>query len=192
MLQEWAHDLRRSVDTHYIRSVLLYIGLYALEASLALPFSIILTLAGGFLFGVWYGTLFAALAATLGATICFLVVRYVLGDALKKRYEQQFLSVKKELDERGVYYLLSIRFLAVIPFSLVNITLALLPISLGTFVVTTFFGILPGALVFTYAGQSLLTLSSPSDILSGKILGAFFLLAVLALVPVLLEKLFKQ
>lgn len=166
----------------------MYLCTYVVSSTFALPFSVLLTLTGGFLFGVRYGTLYAVLGATIGATLCFLMVRYVFRDAVLKHYERLLAPVRKELEVRGVYYLLSVRLFALIPFGFINVAAGLLPISLRTFVLTTMIGIIPAASIFAYAGQSLATLESPRDIFSGKVLGACVLLGLLALVPVFVQK----
>ncbi len=187
-LKDYAQRLQGFVDRKYGAAVILYVCAYVVDGAFALPFSVLLTLAGGFLFGIWYGTLFAVIGATMGATLCFLMVRYLVGDFVAKRYAKQFAALSQELEKRGVYYLLSLRFLALVPFTFVNIIAGLLPISLQTFVITTLIGILPGAFVFAYAGQSLATIASPKDILSPHIVIAFILLALLALIPVLIRR----
>lgn len=187
-LKDSAQHLSLFVQKHYLLSVLLYLCVYILSSTFALPFSVLLTLTAGFLFGVWYGTLYAVLGATTGATLCFLMVRYVFRESVIKRYKKQLVPMQKELAARGVYYLLSVRFFALIPFALINVVAGLLPVSLGAFVITTLIGIIPAASIFAYAGQSLATLESPKDIFSARVLGACIVLGLLALVPVFYQK----
>ncbi len=176
------------VDENYTQAVILYVLMYAAGVTFSLPIATVFTLAGGFMFGAWYGGFYALLGATAGATLCFLLVRYLVGDFVQKRYAQQLTALNNELKQRGAYYLLSLRFFAVIPFFIINLVAGLSPIALTTFILTTAVGILPGAFVYAYAGQSLASLESPADIMSPQILIAFGLLGVLALLPILFQK----
>lgn len=190
-LKASAGKLQESVARNYSQAALGYIALYTLAVMFSLPIASLLTLAGGFMFGAFYGGLFAVIGATLGATLCFLGVRYLVGDFVQKRYEKQLTQINTELDKRGAYYLLSLRFFAVIPFFVINLVSGLSRISLSTFIITTALGIVPGAFVYAYAGQNLAALESPSDILSFNVLVSFALLGVLALLPILLQKILK-
>jgi len=191
-LKEYSSKLQSSVQVNPWWSTVVYLCLYSIDGALALPFSMVLTLAGGFLFGMWYGAFFAALGATIGATICFLIVRYICKEACAKYLGSQFSTLKSELATHGILYLLALRFFIFIPSTLINIMCAFLPISLWTFVASTFFGILPGVVVFAYAGQSLSTLESVEDIVSWPILGAFCALATLSLLSILVQKWFTK
>ncbi len=187
-LKSYQHTLQAYVDEHYVLSVLLYILSYTLVVALSLPVAALFTLLGGSLFGVLWGALYAVIGATTGATLLFLMVRYVVGEQLQQRYKERLIRFNKELEVKGQYYLLSLRFFAVIPFFILNILAGLTNITVRTFIVTTLVGILPGAFVYAYAGQSLATLESARDILSTNIIIAFVLLGLLALVPVLMRK----
>ncbi len=187
-LKSYQHTLHAYVKEHYVLSVFLYIISYTVVAALSLPVAVLFTLLGGSLFGALWGTLYAVVGATAGATIAFLMVRYVVGELVQERYKERLLAFNKELEVKGIFYLLSLRFFAVIPFFVINIVAGLTNISLRTFVLTTLVGILPGAFVYAYAGQTLALLESPKDILSVNIIIAFVLLGLLALVPVLIRK----
>ena len=176
------------VQNYYAASVIYYILGYAIIAGLSLPLSAVLTLAGGFLFGFMPGTLYALIGATIGATIAFLASRYLVGSVVQYVFHDQLRTFNQEIEERGAYYLLSMRLLAIIPFFIINTVAGLTQISLKTFVITTIIGILPGCLVYTYAGQSLTTLNSVRDVLSPTIIWAFILLAGLSILPVLWQK----
>jgi uncharacterized membrane protein YdjX (TVP38/TMEM64 family) len=127
--------------------------------------------------------------ATLGATFAFLFSRYILGRAIQAKYGAQLEKFNRELDENGHLYLLTVRFIPVFPFFLINILSGLTKIPLWTYVWTTSAGILPGSLVYTFAGSQLGTINSIGDLLTGRILVAFLLLAALTLTPLVLKKL---
>jgi uncharacterized membrane protein YdjX (TVP38/TMEM64 family) len=187
-LKSYQRTLQAFVNDHYILTVLAYISSYAAAVVLSLPVATLFTILGGSLFGVIWGAFYAVIGATIGATGAFLAVRYLFGSYLQRRYREHLEILNRELDVRGAFYLLSLRFFAVIPFFVLNILAGLTAISLRTFIVTTALGIIPAALVFAYAGQSLASLESPKDILSTKVIVAFILLGLLALVPVLFRK----
>jgi len=177
--------LQQVVSQHYLLSVICYISLYIAAVAFSMPVGVVLTLAGGFLFGVIAGVFYANIGATLGATIAFLLVRYLIGETIQQKYAVQLAQFNKAMKRYGKNYLLVIRFIAVIPFFLVNILVGLTNLPLWTFMWTTAIGILPGSLVYTFAGQQLNEIESLRDVFSLKILLAFLLLALLALLPIL-------
>ncbi len=188
-LQDKREHLMQFVDTHYIAAVLSFMGIYIFVVTIGLPIAALLTIVGGFLFGVFPGALYANIGATIGAIFFFLMVRYSLGTAIQERYKKQLESFNEELNKYGVSYLVAIRFMALIPFFIQNIVIGLTNIPLKTFVWTTMIGILPASFVFAYAGRQLATISSMRDIFSWHILLAFGLLAFFAVVPILVQRL---
>lgn len=181
--------LQLLVQENYLRSVLIYIAFYIGIAALSLPLAALLTVAGGFLFGVFFGAVYANIGATIGATISFLLVRHLLGSMLQQKYAKQLVRFNEEVNQYGANYLLTMHLIALVPFFVVNILAGLTNISLWTFIWTTSAGIFPGAFVYTFAGQQLGTINTMRDILSLKILLAFGLLGLLALVPMILQRL---
>ncbi len=179
--------LQQVVSEHYLLSVICYISLYIVAVALSIPVGALLTLAGGFLFGVIAGLFYTNIGATLGATIAFLLVRYLIGETIQKKYAVQLEKFNKAMKLYGKNYLLMIRFIAGIPFFLVNILAGLTNLPLWTFIWTTAIGILPGSLVYTFAGQQLNEIESLRDIFSFNILFGLFLLALLALLPVIIR-----
>jgi len=187
-MQEKRLQLMQFVQGHYIRSVLIFIALYALVVISALPLPALFTLTGGFLFGTIPGTLFANIGATSGAIIFFLIIRHSLGASIQARYKDQLANFNERVKKYGISYLIAIRFIAFIPFFIQNTLIGLTNVSLATFVWTTSVGILPGAFVYAYAGQQLATIDSIADVFSGYVLIAFILLALLGIVPILVQR----
>ena len=181
--------LERIIQERYVMAVFAYILLYLGSVALSVPIAAILTISGGYFFGTMLGALYANIGATLGAVIAFLIVRYLAGDVVQRRYSNQLASFNAAFKRYGTSFLLSIHFIAIVPFFLVNILAAFTKISLWTFIWTTSLGIIPGSLVFAYAGQQLTTIESVQDIFTPHILLAFILLAVLALLPTIVSKL---
>ncbi len=183
-LQEKRLHLMELVNAHYWRSSLMYIGLYIGVVVLALPLAALATIAGGFLFGVLPGTIFANIGATTGATIFFLMVRHLFGNTLQAAHKEKFTWFNQEMERHGIVYLVAIHLIAVIPFFVVNLLIGMTQVPLRTFIWTTSLGIIPGTLVYAFAGQQLAKITSLRDIFSLPILLAFCLLAALAMVPI--------
>jgi uncharacterized membrane protein YdjX (TVP38/TMEM64 family) len=176
-------------NAHYLLMFLACGGLYSLSTALSLPGGTVLSLLLGFLFGRWTGTLLIVIAATLGATGIFLLARYLFADWAEQRLRSHPLA-KKLLDgfqADAVNYLLFLRLVPAFPFWLVNLAPALTQISLRTYVLTTFFGIMPGSFVFANLGQSLGHIERLDQLLSAQTLTAFLLLGALSLIPVLIK-----
>ncbi len=188
-LQAQKNTLRVLVEKHYAIAVFLYCATYILITALSLPAAALLTLTGGFLFGIIPGTLYAVLSATMGACLAFILARYLFRQPLMQSYNEKISSFNKEMERGGFWYLLSLRFLAIVPFFLINLLAGLTTISLSVFVSATALGIIPGALAYAYAGHQLNTIQSMRDIVSPGMIAAFSFLAILALIPPLYKRL---
>lgn len=175
------------VETQYAWSVFTYISLFTLGVAFFLPVAMVLTLAGGFLFGFPWGILYANIGGTLGSIISFLMVRYLLGEGLQERYASRLAGFNQAMHEQGSLYLLFIHFIFVIPFFMVNTLAGLTRVSLWTFTWTTSLGILPAQFVYTFTGQQLSDINSVQDIFSGGVLAALCLLAFLGIVSMFMK-----
>ncbi len=184
--------LQHFVTTNPLLSSISYTITYALATALSFPGAVILTLAGGALFGVWWGCVCVNIGATFGATGAFIVARYLLRDTVRARYGSRLAVIDKHIEAQGGYYLFAVRLVPIFPFFLINILAALTPISLMTFVVTTSLGIIPGSLVYLYAGTQLASINAVGDLLSPGMLIAFALLGCLALLPVVFNRFFGR
>jgi uncharacterized membrane protein YdjX (TVP38/TMEM64 family) len=191
-LKQNADILYGAVHADYLSSVAVFVGIYVLVTGLSLPGAAVMTLAAGFLFGTLAGALYANAGATLGATLAFLVSRYLAGGWLQKRYGEKLAGFNRELERNGYRYLLTLRLIALFPFFLINILAGLTNVPLRTFFWTTAVGIIPGDLVYTFAGSRLKQIENPRDIFSPQVLLAFALLALLPLLPVIIKKLRKS
>lgn len=188
------HELMTFVHDNMIGSVVLYIAAYALITAIAVPGSAVLTIAGGFLFGIALGTVWVVIAATAGATALFLMARTVLGDALRKRAGPALKKMEAGFSENAFSYLLSLRLIPVFPFFLINIVPAFLGVGVRTYVVATLIGIIPGAFVFASIGAGLgsifdmMTDFTLKGALTPEVIIALVALSVLSLVPPLYKK----
>ena len=181
-------QLEQFISSHYALSVLVYITIYLISVAFSVPGATVLTLAGGFLFHLFPGIVYVNVGATLGAACAFLLSRYILGNTIQNKYGAQLERFNRELDENGHLYLLSVRFIPAFPFFLINILSGLTKVPLWTYLWTTCVGILPGSVVYTFAGSQLGTINSVKDLFGGRILLAFLLLAALTLVPLVVKK----
>ncbi|MEW6325802.1 MAG: TVP38/TMEM64 family protein [Nitrospirota bacterium] len=179
-------------EQHYAATVSMFVILYCLQTTLSLPGAAIFTLAGGFLFGPFAGTLYANIGATSGAVLAFLVARYLLHDWVEAKFGQRLQAFQKGFAKNSFGYLLSLRLIPVFPFFIINLLSGLTRISLGAFVAATALGIIPASFVYAYAGRQLATINSLGEIASPPVLLAFTLLGALALIPAFYQRMTKK
>ncbi len=184
--------LRAYTEAHYAVTVGAFIAVYCAQTALSLPGATILTLAGGFLFGTLGGTVYVNLGATSGATLAFLAARYLLQDTVQRKVGGRLESIQRGFAHNAFHYLLMLRLIPLFPFFLVNLASGLTRVRLSTYVAATAVGILPGSAVYANAGSRLGTIESLKDVASPGVLGAFALLGLLALVPIVYQKLLRS
>jgi pyruvate/2-oxoglutarate dehydrogenase complex dihydrolipoamide dehydrogenase (E3) component/uncharacterized membrane protein YdjX (TVP38/TMEM64 family) len=158
-----------------------YFLLYVAVAALSLPGAAVLTVAGGALFGLGVGTLVVSFASSLGATLAFLVSRWLLRDWVQGRFGARLAAVNAGMAKDGAFYLFTLRLVPIFPFFLVNLLMGLTPLRTRTFYWVSQLGMLAGTLVYVNAGTQLARLDSLSGILSPALLGSFALLGVFPL-----------
>jgi uncharacterized membrane protein YdjX (TVP38/TMEM64 family) len=173
---------------HRLLMVASFIGVYIVQTALSLPGAALMSLAAGAIFGAFSGTLYSVIGATVGATAAFLATRYLLHDMMQRRFGERLEGINRELERRGLNYLLFLRLVPVFPFFLINLAAALTRLPFRTFFIGTFLGIIPGGFVFCNAGASLALVSSLSEVASPRVLGSFALLGLFALLPALYAK----
>jgi uncharacterized membrane protein YdjX (TVP38/TMEM64 family) len=191
-IQSHAADLRAFCNAHYLESVLAYILVYIVVTGFSLPGALVLTLAGGYLYSTLPAAVYVNIGATAGACISFLFARYIAGTWLQQKYADKLARFNSDIERNGPNYLLTLRLAPIFPFFLVNIFGGLTSVSLKTFAWTTSLGILPGSLVYAYAGRQLGTIHDIHSIFTGRILAAFVLLAAIALLPTVIRKLGRK
>ncbi len=181
----WLHE---QVAQHYWQTALIYCALYIGLVVCSLPGSAFMNVVGGFLFGIFPTLILSNIAATTGATLFFLSIRYVLGGSVQKRYEHKLVHFNRMVEEKGWFYLLLIRFIPLVPFFMINILAGLTNIRVSTFIWTTSVGIIPAALIFSYAGLQLATITTFADIFSVPILILVAVMLGLTLIPMIVNK----
>ena len=175
-------------------AVTLYIAIYTLSVALSVPGVSILTIAGGLLFGQWFGSVYVVFGATLGAIAVFLIAKTAFGDALRQRMGPGMRKMEVGFQENALSYLLVLRLIPLFPFFLVNIVPAFLGVELRTYAIGTFIGIIPGSFVFATVGAGLASIFdqngefSVTALLTPEITIALVGLAVLALLPIAYKK----
>jgi uncharacterized membrane protein YdjX (TVP38/TMEM64 family) len=178
------------VEDNYIIALTIFIFLVLLTAFF-LPGIIALTLGGGFLFGTLLSACYVLVSTTLGACLAFIMSRYILGEWIQKKFSDQLVMFNTEIDRHGHNYLFVLRVIPVLPFFIINYLAGISSIAFRTFAWTSVLGMLPGSLLYSYAGSSLGSINEPSDIMSSKLVIAFLLLALFALLPVIIRFLKK-
>jgi uncharacterized membrane protein YdjX (TVP38/TMEM64 family) len=187
-LKENRDRLLAFTEANYALAAVLFVIIYIAVTGLSLPGAVILTLAGGFLFGGLLGTVFVNLGATTGATLAFLVARYLLRDTVEHKFGRWLNPLQEGFSKNAFSYLMTLRLIPLFPFFVVNLVSGLTRVQVGTYVAATALGIIPGSFVYAYAGQQLGTINSLKEIASPNVIGALVLLGLLALAPVLYKK----
>lgn len=179
-----AESVRLAVyrDAHPLLTALIYAAVYIAVTGLSLPGATALTLAGGALFGLLWGTVIVSFASSIGATLAFLAARFVFRDAVRAKLGSRLDAIDAGLAQDGVYYLFSLRLVPLFPFFAINLAMGLTAIKPLTFYWVSQIGMLAGTLVYVNAGRQLARLDSLAGILSPPLVGAFVLLGLFPLV----------
>ncbi len=159
---------------------------YVAVTAASIPGAAVMTLAAGALFGLVHGTLLVSFASSIGASLAFLVARFVLRDSLLARYRERMEKIDAGIARDGAFYLFTLRLVPVFPFFLVNLLSALTSLRLVTFYWVSQLGMLAGTVAYVYAGTQLARVDSLRDVLSPGLVGAFVLLGLLPLLMRLL------
>lgn len=154
---------------------------YILVTALSLPGAVIMTLAGGALFGLWAGIVLISFASSIGATAAFLASRHVLRAGIQRRFGDKLSAINEGMAREGALYLFTLRLVPVFPFFLINLLMGLTSIRTVTFYWVSQVGMLAGTLVYVNAGTQLAQIDSLSDIVSPGLLLSFALLGVFPL-----------
>lgn len=169
-------------DSMPFMSSLIYFVLYVLVTALSLPGAVIMTLVGGGIFGLVWGFLLISFASTIGATLAFLVSRYLLRDWVQNRFGDRLEAINSGVEKEGAFYLFTLRLVPIFPFFLINILMGLTPIKTFTYYWVSQVGMLAGTVVYVNAGTQLAKIESLSGILSPGLLFSFALLGIFPLI----------
>jgi len=158
-----------------------YFGVYVLVTALSLPGAVVITLAGGAVFGLWQGLLLVSFASSIGATLAFLASRFLLRDGIEARFSQRLAGIHAGLEKEGAFYLFTLRLIPAVPFFLINLLMGLTRMKTWTFYWVSQIGMLAGTAVYVNAGTQLAQLESLQGIVSPALLGSLVLLGLFPL-----------
>ncbi len=204
-LAYYSFDLGRYLSLDYFKSqqaaieswraaqpataALIYFLAYVAVTGLSLPGAAVMTLAGGAIFGLLWGTVLVSFASTIGATLAFLVSRFLLRDWVEQRFGERLRAIDAGIEREGGFYLLALRLVPALPFFLINLAMGLTRIRTWTFYWVSQVGMLLGTIVFVNAGTQLAKVESASGILSPALLASF---ALLGIFPLLAKKILER
>ncbi|MBI4405220.1 MAG: dihydrolipoyl dehydrogenase [Deltaproteobacteria bacterium] len=176
-------------SAHPLKMVLLYFLVYVVSTALSVPGALVLSIAAGAFFGFWLGLIIVSFASTIGATLAFLVSRFLLRNWMQDKFGQKLSGVNDGIKKEGVFYLFVLRLIPIIPFFLVNIAMGLTPIKTRAFFVVSQIGMLPATAAYVNAGTQLGQIHSLREILSLNVLISF---AIIGILPLLSKKLIEH
>ncbi|MFT6986970.1 MAG: pyruvate/2-oxoglutarate dehydrogenase complex dihydrolipoamide dehydrogenase (E3) component, partial [Psychromonas sp.] len=159
-------------------AALSFFAVYIAVTALSLPGAAVMTIAAGAFLGLFWGLLIVSFASSIGATLAFLMSRFVLRDTIQNKFSERLKTINQGIERDGAFYLFTLRLVPVFPFFLINILMGLTPIRTATFFVVSQVGMLAGTFVFVNAGTQLAQVDSLSGILSPSLLLSFALLGL--------------
>ena len=168
----------------YIQQPLLtaavYFAIYVVATAVSIPGAALLTIIGGMVFGLWTGTLLVSFASSIGATLAFLVSRFLLRDWVQAKFSSRLSTINQGIEKQGAYYLFGLRLIPLFPFWMINLVMGLTPLKASTFYLVSQLGMLAGTLVFVNAGASLGSIDefSAAGIMTPAVISSFVLLAI--------------
>lgn len=169
-----------------LTTLLVYFATYVAVAALSLPGATVMTLAGGAVFGLATGFVVISFASTIGATLAFLISRFVLRDYVQNKFKDKLQAINAGVEREGDFYLFTLRLIPLFPFFVINLVMGLTPMKAWRFYLVSQIGMLPGTIVYVNAGSQLGALESLSGILSPGLILSF---ALLGIFPLLAKKL---
>lgn len=161
---------------------------YVLVAAASIPGAVVMTLAAGALFGFMHGVLLVSFASTIGATLAFLVARFLLRDTLRARYKDRLERIDRGIERDGGFYLFTLRLVPLFPFFIINLLAGLTSLRTWTFFWVSQIGMLPGTLAYVYAGTQIARIETVGDVMSPGLISAFVILGTLPLAMRLLTR----
>ena len=160
-----------------------YFSIYVIAAAVSIPGAALLTIIGGMVFGLWIGTLLVSFASSIGATLAFLVSRFLLRDWVQAKFSSHLSTINRGIETQGGYYLFGLRLIPLFPFWMINLVMGLTPLKASTFYLISQLGMLAGTLVYVNAGASLGSIDefSAAGIMTPAVISSFVLLAIFPL-----------
>ena len=185
-VQSQLNTIQDYKNQNFTVAALAYFAIYIVVAALSIPGAVILTLIGGAIFGLFWGTFIASFASSIGATLAFLVSRNLLRDWVENRFGDYLTPINKGIEKDGSFYLFSIRMVPLFPFFIVNLLMGLTGIKVVPFYLVSQLGMLLGTAVYVNAGSELAQITSLSGVVSGSVIFSFALLGFFPLIAKLI------
>ncbi len=179
-LKRWIAPLLRAQARAPLAFVLAYFAAYVAVTALCIPLEVPFALGAGALFGLAGGVAVASFASIFGATLAFLWARFLLRNHVRRFFGTQLDMINQGIERDGVFYLVNLRLLPLVPFSLCNPLMGLTTMPVGVFFVVSQACMIFATVIFVNAGTELLSLHSLRDIMSPHLIAG---LAALALLP---------
>ncbi len=171
---------------YYFESSIFVIGIfftiYVLVSGLSLPGAAVMTIFAGTIFGLIPGIVIVSFASTIGATLAFLIAKFILHDYVQNKYAHKLSTLNEGIKKEGAYYLFALRLVPIMPFFVINILMGLTPIGTSSFFFVSQLGMLPGTILYVFVGTAIADINTINDILSWPIFMAFTLLGLFPIV----------
>jgi len=182
--------LREYRQNYPFWAAIVAIAVYVAVAGFSLPGAAVLTLACGWYFGFWQGLLVVSFGSTGGATMAFLMTRYILQDWVQRKFAKRLESINEAFDREGAFYLFTLRLIPAVPFFVINAVMGLTKIRAITFWWVSQIGMLPGTAAYVYAGSTVPSLKQLAEEGVGKVISWQLLLAfvILGLLPLVIKR----
>lgn len=184
-LKDQALYLQQMTQHHYAAVLISYMVIFIVATVCFIPITVLMTILGGFLFGGVNGALYASLAATIGGSILFLLVRHFFADIVRKKYAHKFKRFRAMLQMHGARYLLCLQISPITPTFFINLFMGLTRVPLWTYVWTSFIGMLPGSCIYALAGQKLQLITTVEDVMPPMLFFILLVLSLFGLVPII-------
>ena len=180
---EYLQQQQSSFNQYYLDNpilvILIFAAVYILVAGASLPLATFLTLLGGAIFGTLVGSIVVSFASAIGATIAFLVSRFLFRDAVESKFGDRLAKLQDGIEREGAFYVFGLRLVPIFPFVVLNSLLGLTKIKTWTYYWSSQLGMLLGTIVYVNAGKELANIESLGDIASPLVLASFIALGIL-------------
>ncbi|HUS40255.1 MAG TPA: TVP38/TMEM64 family protein [Pirellulales bacterium] len=193
-LAQQEKGLRQFQKDHPILVYAIAYLVYVTVTGLSLPGAAALTLVYGWYFGLLRGVILVSFASTSGATIAFLLSRYLFRDAIQNKFGDRLESFNRALEREGAFYLFTLRLIPAVPFFVINVVMGLTPVRVPTYWWVSQLGMLPGTIAFVFAGSTFPDLTTLAEKGAGGVITLPLIIAfvILGLFPLLVKKIMQR
>lgn len=183
---EYLKSQQAALNSYYVENPVLIIAaffiIYTAMAALSIPFATPLTLAAGAIFGNLVGLVLVSFASSIGATIAFMLAKYLFHDSVEAKFGDRLAKINHGIEKEGAFYVFGLRLVPIFPFVVLNSLLGLTKLKTSTFYWASQLGMLVGTIVYVNAGTQLASIDSVGDIASPGLIASFVALGVLPIV----------